>query len=99
MSENINIKPFEDKAKKLKVLGHPYRLFILQKLLANDNCKSITIQESINLPQATYAQHIGKLKESGIIKGIRHGREIHYKIVDKEILKIIISLLFDQQTS
>jgi len=97
MPENINIRLYEDKAKKLKAMSHPHRLFILQGLISNDNCKSDIIRESINLPQSTYSQHIGKLREAGIIKGIRHGPAIHYKIIDEEVT-LLIQLLFCQQT-
>ncbi|HOV25118.1 MAG TPA: metalloregulator ArsR/SmtB family transcription factor [Pseudobacteroides sp.] len=88
-----DLKKFEIKAEKLKVISHPQRLCIVKGLIGNHYNVS-KIQESLGLPQSTVSQHIAKLRTAGIIEGKRNGLEICYKVVDNEIVDII-NVLFN----
>ena len=89
-----DLKKYEIKAEKLKVISHPQRLCIVKGLIGN-HCNVSKIQECLGLPQSTVSQHIAKLRTAGIIEGKRNGLEICYKVVDDEIVDII-NVLFNQ---
>jgi len=92
MKTVIDMRSYELKAEKLKVMAHPHRLCIL-KGLAENKCNVSKIQECMGIPQSTVSQHLAKLRAAGLIKGERTGQEICYKVVDEEALRII-GLLF-----
>ncbi len=79
-------------AEKLKVIAHPVWLCIVRGLWRR-GCSNVTfMQECLDIPQSTVSQHLGKLRQAGIIQGERNGLEICYSLKDpliEEILKIM----------
>ena len=53
------------------------------------------IAERAGLSQSTVSQHLGKLRQAGIIEGERNGLEITYRLKDERV-KAILSCLFSQ---
>ncbi len=79
-------------AEKLKVIAHPVRLCIVRGLWRRGCCNVTFMQECLDIPQSTVSQHLGKLRQAGIIQGERNGLEICYSLKDpliEEILKIM----------
>lgn len=66
-----------------KVLGHPARVAILQRLYAIDNCICGDLVSEIGLAQPTISQHLKELKQLGIIKGTIDGTTVCY-CIDQE---------------
>lgn len=81
-------------AELFKAIGHPVRLCIVRGLTEH-GCNVSRMQECMSLPQPTVSKHVGILREKGIIKGYRTGQEIIYKLVDKDVRKIV-SILMDK---
>jgi len=94
----LDTKLYEDAAKKLKILAHPYRLCIIKGLL-DGGCNVSKIQACLQIPQSTVSQHLGKLKDAGIIEGKRKGTEICYQVVDEESAKLIELLVKSRSSS
>jgi DNA-binding transcriptional ArsR family regulator len=94
----LDTKLYEDAAKKLKILAHPYRLCIIKGLL-DGGCNVSRIQACLQIPQSTVSQHLGKLKDAGIIEGKRKGTEICYQVVDEESAKLIELLVKSRSSS
>lgn len=73
-------------------IAPPVRLCIVRGLWRRD-CSNVTfMQECLDIPQSTVSQHLGKLRQAGIIQGERNGLEICYSLKDpliEEILKIM----------
>ncbi|WZL81520.1 metalloregulator ArsR/SmtB family transcription factor [Vallitaleaceae bacterium 9-2] len=90
----MEIKEFERASELLKLLGHPARLCILIGILEKENagCNVTYMQSCLNIPQSTVSQHLSKLKAAGLIKGERHGLEVQYTVIDKNVEKIIRAL-------
>lgn len=86
-----NYTNIKEKAKLLKVLGHPIRLCIVAGLLGKE-CNVTGMQECLGLPQPIVSQHIAVLRREGIIRGARKGAEIIYSVVDLRAEKIIRDL-------
>jgi DNA-binding transcriptional ArsR family regulator len=76
----------------LKSIAHPVRLCIVRGLIVQGECNVNKMHECLKLPQSTVSQHLGKLRNSGIIKGRRHGVEIFYQVVNEDIKKIVQAL-------
>ncbi len=76
-------------AELLKILGHPVRLCIIENLIEKNSSNVTNMQNCLNVPQSTTSQHISKLKNAGIIVGVRNGLEINYSIADERVIKII----------
>jgi ArsR family transcriptional regulator len=88
-----DMKSYNAKSEILKAIAHPVRLCIVKGLIENE-CNVTKIQECLNLPQSTVSQHLTKLRAAGVIEGERKGLEICYRVVSKDIKKII-KALFD----
>jgi DNA-binding transcriptional ArsR family regulator len=68
--------PFEDAARCLAELGHPYRLRIFNLLIrAGDPGLPVgAIQNELRIPKSTLAHHIAQLISVGLMTQTREGR-------------------------
>lgn len=79
---------YSEITKKLKALAHPARLKIIAILMERECCVG-DIQKCMPLSQPNVSQHLGVLKEAGIIVGRREKNKICYKISDNRIKNIL----------
>ncbi|MFC1809709.1 ArsR/SmtB family transcription factor [Candidatus Omnitrophota bacterium] len=81
----------EKESDLLKALGHPIRLQMVEALMM-DECNVNEIVERLNLPQSTISQHLGILKNRGIISPRKEGVRTCYKVIDERVKDIIAIL-------
>lgn len=93
MIEDMNF--LKEQAELLKVIAHPVRLCIARGLWRSGSCNVTHMQCCLEVPQSTVSQHLGKLRQAGIIEGERNGLEITYRLKDERV-KAILSCLFSQ---
>ena len=67
------------KAEAFKALGHPSRIFILEKLIEREHCVG-ELTEMLGVEMPTVSKHLSILKNCGIISGRKEGNSIFYKI-------------------
>jgi DNA-binding transcriptional ArsR family regulator len=79
---------YEEISETFKALAHPARLKIVVGLL-KDECNVAQIQKVLGLPQSTISQHLGILKNAGIIKGRKEGTKTCYRVIDVRVRKIV----------
>jgi ArsR family transcriptional regulator len=79
---------YDKMSETLKALAHPARLKIVVGLI-KDECSVSQIQKVLGLPQSTISQHLGILKNAGVIKGRREGTKTCYRVIDARVRKII----------
>jgi len=79
---------YEKASDILKALAHPARLKIVTGLF-KDECNVGQIQRVLRLPQSTISQHLRILKNAGIIKGRKEGTRTCYRVIDKQVRKIV----------
>ena len=98
INENMSQKELEAlfaQARKaselLKALSHETRLLILCLLVEGEKTVS-EIEEIVALPQATVSQQLARLRIDRLVEARREGRQIHYRIADREISSVIQSL-------
>jgi DNA-binding transcriptional ArsR family regulator len=84
----MNISKYESLASKLKVLGHPIRLCIINGI-SKKGCHVKQICEDLGIPQPVISLHLSKLKAAGIVAGERRGNYVCYRVVDKATLRLL----------
>ncbi len=65
-------------ASRLKALGHPARIAIVEYLLSVNTCICGDIVEHLSLSQPTISKHLQELKSAGIIRGTLSGNSVCY---------------------
>ena len=78
-----------EKASLLKALSNPVRLCIVKELIKRDSCNVSSMQNCLEMSQSTVSQHLGRLRDLGIIKGERKGTEVYYRVVSEEAADVI----------
>ncbi|ORT99301.1 Transcriptional regulator, ArsR family [Anaerovibrio sp. JC8] len=94
-----DIKLLEERAELLKVIAHPIRLCIVRGLWRSGGCNVTHMQCCLEVPQSTVSQHLGKLRQAGIIEGERNGLEISYRLKNDHIKAILECLFGDSKLS
>ncbi len=84
----MDIAKYETLAAKLKVLGHPIRLCIVNGL-AKKRCHVKQICETLGIPQPVISLHLSKLKAAGIVSGVRQGSYVCYEVTDASTLRLL----------
>lgn len=79
---------YEQESELLKALAHPVRLRIAQGLLSRE-CNVNKIVEALNLPQSTVSQHLGILKNRGIVQVRKEGVKTCYRVADPKIAALL----------
>lgn len=80
---------------KLKALGHPARIAIINYLAKMNDCICGDLVNELPLAQPTISQHLKELKNAGLIQGTIEGTSICYCINPDgfEKVKTFIDLL------
>lgn len=89
---------FELHANLLKALAHPRRLEILQ-LLREESLSVSDIYGMLDLPQANISQHLMILRDAGVVKTRRDGKQIFYEVAHPQIVQasdLFREVLIDQ---
>lgn len=79
---------FSLQAKTLKALAHARRLEIVQ-LLQDQELPVTAIHEMLDLPQANVSQHLIVLKDAGVLKTRKSGKQIYYKVASPMFFKAL----------
>ncbi len=75
-------------ARLAKALGHPARVAILRRLLAQGDCVCGEIVDGLPLAQATVSQHLKVLKQAGLVSGEVDGPRVCYCVDPKAVQRI-----------
>jgi len=88
----ITDKELEKKAEFLKVLGHPERLSIVILTMEREMCVKELVK-TLGISQPKVSQHVGLMKELGILSFRKEGTKVLYK-TSSDVAREIVSLLF-----
>ena len=70
---------FELRAKIVKAMAHPTRLFIIDELSRRERCVC-ELTEMIGADTSTVSKHLTVLKNAGIVKDEKRGVMVYYKL-------------------
>lgn len=69
----------EARAKVLKAMAHPSRLFILEELEGGERCVG-DLTEMIGADVSTVSKHLSVLRQAGIVIDNKRGNQIFYQL-------------------
>ncbi len=69
----------EAKAKVLKALGHPTRLWMAEQLAGGEKCVC-ELAEFINADFSTISKHLSVLKQAGVVLDEKRGTMVYYSL-------------------
>lgn len=67
------------KARALKALGHPTRLFMIEEL-SKGECCVCRLVERIDADFSTVSKHLSVLKEAGLVEDEKRGQKVYYRL-------------------
>ncbi|MDJ0614576.1 MAG: metalloregulator ArsR/SmtB family transcription factor [Rhizobiaceae bacterium] len=67
-------------AELLKALGHPVRIKVVNHLLARECCCCGDLCDGFEHSQSTISQHLGVLKDAGVLTAEKDGTRMLYSI-------------------
>jgi len=70
---------FETRAKIIKAMAHPTRLFIVDELSHRERCVH-ELTEMIGADTSTVSKHLSVLKNAGIIHDEKRGSQVFYSL-------------------
>ena len=70
---------FEARARIVKAMAHPTRLFIVEELSRGERCVC-ELTEMIGADMSTVSKHLAVLRASGIVEDTRRGAQIYYTL-------------------
>jgi len=86
---DFDIQQLENAANRLKAIAHPIRIAIIEMLDANGSLCVSDIFEKLEIEQATASHHLNILKNRGILRSERIGKNIIYSLNSVIISEII----------
>ena len=74
----------------LKTISHPVKLEILEVLESNEplDVSSICNKIGINCEISMMSHHLSKMKDNGVLVSEKKGKQVFYKIADRQLLSI-----------
>ncbi len=88
---------YENKASKLKVMGHPVRLQILDMLRQGEICVC-HIERALDKRQAYVSQQLMTLRDAGLVDSRKEGLQVYYRLVDEQVTDLLDLLVGSQTT-
>jgi len=70
---------FEARAKVMKAMAHPSRLFILQQLSFGEHCVC-ELRDMVGADLSTVSKHLSVLKNAGIVETQKRGVQVFYRL-------------------
>ena len=70
---------YEARARVIKALAHPTRLFIVDELAAGEQCVC-RLTEMIGADTSTVSKHLATLKNAGIVHDEKRGAQVFYTL-------------------
>ena len=71
---------FEARARIMKAMAHPTRLFILDELSRGERCVC-ELTDMIGADTSTVSKHLSLLKNAGIVETEKRGVQVWYRLV------------------
>ncbi|MFP4144984.1 MAG: ArsR/SmtB family transcription factor [Phycisphaeraceae bacterium] len=87
-TRGMSMRTLAQTAEILRVLGHPVRLKLVERLL-REPASVGELARQARQSQHAVSQHLGKLYLQGLVSRRREGREVHYSIRDEQLASLM----------
>jgi DNA-binding transcriptional ArsR family regulator len=71
---------YEARAKIIKAMAHPTRLFLVDELARNGERCVCELTEMVGTDMSTVSRHLAMLKGAGIVEDKRRGAQVYYRL-------------------
>ena len=75
-----NLAKYEARARIIKAMAHPTRLFIVDELAKNGERCVCELTEMVGVDISTVSRHLAILKGVGIVDDQRRGAQVYYRL-------------------
>jgi ArsR family transcriptional regulator len=72
-----------------RALGHPVRLDILKALLDDGEACVCHLEARLGLRQAFLSQHLGRLRQAGLVADRREGLNVYYRVASPAVRSVL----------
>lgn len=79
---------YREMARALKAIAHPCRICILRSIATGELCVS-DLQEILCCSQANVSQHLGLMRDRGLVVPERQGNRTRYFLRDERVLDLL----------
>jgi len=87
--KELNSELLQDAAEMLKAIAHPVRINILGLLEDKEQLSVSQLHEILNIEQSATSHHLSILKNKGILRATRIGKNTFYSIRQDSLLPLI----------
>ena len=87
-TELLGMEALEHAAACLRTVAHPHRLRMIQMLLGGTYTVG-ELADACDIPPSSASEHLGKMRDRGLLIGNRKGRTIYYEIVEDGLQSIM----------
>ncbi|NLK40582.1 MAG: winged helix-turn-helix transcriptional regulator [Planctomycetes bacterium] len=70
---------YDAKAKVLKALAHPTRLWMAEQLACGERCVC-EFADAVEADFSTISKHLAVLKQAGIVEVDKRGKQVYYRL-------------------
>lgn len=71
---------YEARARIIKAIAHPTRLFIVDELARSNQRCVCELTEMIGVDMSTVSRHLAMLKNAGIVEDEKRGAQVYYRL-------------------
>jgi DNA-binding transcriptional ArsR family regulator len=71
---------YEARARVIKAMAHPTRLFILDELARNGERCVCELTELVGVDMSTISRHLAMLRNAGMIEDEKRGAAVYYRL-------------------
>jgi len=77
--DKFNRRKYETRAKILKAMAHPARLFIIDRLEQKESCVC-DLSEMVGADVSTVSRHLAVMEAAGIVRRRKEGLKVFYSL-------------------
>ncbi len=96
MSSILDLSALEAKAAEvaavMKALANPRRLLVLCHLAEAGSASVNTLATQVGLSQSALSQHLGLMRDEGLVGFNRDGQTLNYRIADPRVAALLATL-------
>lgn len=90
--DHVDARHREAASDLLRALAAPTRIAIVLELREQARCVHELVG-ALGLSQPLVSQHLRVLKDAGVVRGQRSGREIMYELIDDHLAHIVVDAI------
>lgn len=76
----------------LRSVGNESRLMVLCLLIEHGELSVGALLEQLELSQSALSQHLGRMRDDGLVASRREGQVVHYRIEDPAVERLLAVL-------